>query len=271
MDGFKNSTRVQYMKGGSCEGYAKGGKVRGAAKIAKVMGEFKAGTLHSGSKKGPEVTSKKQATAIALSEARKAGAKIPQPVQKKSLGGVLKAMSPAAALASSGVGKDILGSGLMGVGGLLLSQLLKKKQSGAPMTAAEQQQLAQAQSQQAAPAQTAMKKGGKVMKKGNGGSIEADDALMARMTPKELEMGAKGIAAARARLAAPKPARKGVPVDSRKAMIGGAEAADTYMARLPRGAATRAPDRIVPSYKPGTRSGLKGGGLAAMPKGKGCK
>ena len=24
MDGFKNSTRVQYMKGGACEGYAKG-------------------------------------------------------------------------------------------------------------------------------------------------------------------------------------------------------------------------------------------------------
>ncbi len=84
MDGFKNSTRVHYMKGGSCEGYAKGGAVKGAAKIAKVMGEFKAGTLHSGSKKGPEVTSKKQATAIALSEARKAGAKIPV---KKAMGG----------------------------------------------------------------------------------------------------------------------------------------------------------------------------------------
>ena len=77
MDGFKNSTKIHYMKGGACEGYAKGGKVKGAAKIAKVMGEFKAGTLHSGSKSGPEVTSKKQATAIALSEARKAGAKIP--------------------------------------------------------------------------------------------------------------------------------------------------------------------------------------------------
>jgi hypothetical protein len=87
MDGFKNSTRVQYMKGGSCEGYAKGGSVKGAAKIAKVMGEFKAGTLHSGSKKGPEVTSKKQATAIALSEARKAGAKIPM---KKAHGGPVK-------------------------------------------------------------------------------------------------------------------------------------------------------------------------------------
>lgn len=86
MDGFKNSTRVQYMKGGSCDGYAKGGKVKGAAKINKVMGEFKRGELHSGSKKGPEVTSKKQATAIALSEARKAGAKIP--MKKFDGGGV---------------------------------------------------------------------------------------------------------------------------------------------------------------------------------------
>lgn len=39
------------------------------AKVKKVMKEFKAGTLHSGSKKGPKVTSRKQAVAIALSEA----------------------------------------------------------------------------------------------------------------------------------------------------------------------------------------------------------
>jgi hypothetical protein len=40
-------------------------------KIEKVMHEFKEGELHSGSKKGPEVTNRKQAVAIALSEARK--------------------------------------------------------------------------------------------------------------------------------------------------------------------------------------------------------
>ena len=39
------------------------------AKVGKVMHEFKAGTLHSGSKKGPEVTNRKQAIAIAMSEA----------------------------------------------------------------------------------------------------------------------------------------------------------------------------------------------------------
>lgn len=38
-------------------------------KISKVMREFKAGTLNTGSKKGPVVKSKKQAIAIALSQA----------------------------------------------------------------------------------------------------------------------------------------------------------------------------------------------------------
>jgi hypothetical protein len=44
--------------------YKKGGQV----KVGKVMREFKAGKLHSG-KKGPVVKSRKQAIAIALSEA----------------------------------------------------------------------------------------------------------------------------------------------------------------------------------------------------------
>ncbi len=39
-----------------------------AEKVAKVLKEYKKGELHSGSKKGPVVTSKKQAVAIALSE-----------------------------------------------------------------------------------------------------------------------------------------------------------------------------------------------------------
>lgn len=182
MDGFKNSTRTQYMKGGACDGYAKGGSVKGAAKISKVMGEFKRGELHSGSKKGPEVTSEKQATAIALSEARKAGAKIPV---KKEEGGVMRKRE--------GTGK---------------------------------------------PAQTGL-------------------ARAAAMSGRTMPTPGKPAA------------RKGVPVDTRKALIGGPEAADVYMARLPRGSeARRPPEPSVPSYKPGTRSGLKGGGLAVMPKGK---
>ena len=46
-------------------------KKGGETKIKDVMHEFKAGKLHSGSKKGPVVKSRKQAIAIALSEARK--------------------------------------------------------------------------------------------------------------------------------------------------------------------------------------------------------
>lgn len=45
-------------------------KTKSQKKISKVMREYKAGTLHSG-KKGPVVKSKKQAIAIALSEAGK--------------------------------------------------------------------------------------------------------------------------------------------------------------------------------------------------------
>lgn len=53
-------------------------KKKSNAKIKKVMEEFKEGELHSGSKKGPKVTNRKQAVAIAISEARKKGAKIPK-------------------------------------------------------------------------------------------------------------------------------------------------------------------------------------------------
>ena len=51
-------------------------------KIEKVLHEFKHGELHSGSKKGPKVTNRKQAVAIAISESRKAGAKIPKKRKK---------------------------------------------------------------------------------------------------------------------------------------------------------------------------------------------
>lgn len=40
-------------------------------KVEKVMHEWKHGDLHSGSKHGPRVTSRKQAIAIAMSEAGK--------------------------------------------------------------------------------------------------------------------------------------------------------------------------------------------------------
>jgi hypothetical protein len=50
-------------------------------KVKKVMQERKHGTLRSG-RSGRKVTSRKQAIAIGLSEARRAGAKVPR--KKKS-------------------------------------------------------------------------------------------------------------------------------------------------------------------------------------------
>ena len=52
------------------------------AKVEKVMREFKEGELHSGSKQGPRVSNRKQAIAIALSEARKAGEDVPKRAKK---------------------------------------------------------------------------------------------------------------------------------------------------------------------------------------------
>jgi len=52
-------------------------------KVEKVMREKKRGTLRSG-RSGKKVTSRKQAIAIGLSEARKAGAKVPNPPKRKA-------------------------------------------------------------------------------------------------------------------------------------------------------------------------------------------
>ena len=54
---------------------------KGTRKVKKVMHEYKHGTLKSGS--GKKVSSRKQAVAVALSEARKAGARIPKKKSSK--------------------------------------------------------------------------------------------------------------------------------------------------------------------------------------------
>jgi hypothetical protein len=59
---------------------AKYGK-KAQKKVKKAMHERKEGTLKSGS--GKKVTSKKQAIAIGLSEARKAGGKVPKKKSSK--------------------------------------------------------------------------------------------------------------------------------------------------------------------------------------------
>jgi Family of unknown function (DUF6496) len=50
---------------------------KAASKVERAMHERKSGTLRSG-RSGRKVTSKKQAIAIGLSEARRSGAKVPR-------------------------------------------------------------------------------------------------------------------------------------------------------------------------------------------------
>jgi len=64
--------RATSKKAPSSRRYGKGA----SAKVAKVMHEKKEGTLRSG-RSGKKVTSRKQAIAIGLSEARRKGEKVP--------------------------------------------------------------------------------------------------------------------------------------------------------------------------------------------------
>src|SRR5688572_22483462 len=63
-------------KSTSKRGGSKSSSSRGKGKVAKVMREYKRGSLKSGG--GGKVKSRKQAVAIALSEARESGANIPK-------------------------------------------------------------------------------------------------------------------------------------------------------------------------------------------------
>ncbi|MGH7366608.1 MAG: DUF6496 domain-containing protein [Candidatus Rokuibacteriota bacterium] len=57
-------------------------RAKGRRKVKKVMREYKRGKLRSSS--GGKVRKRKQAVAIALSEARQAGARIPRRPRRKS-------------------------------------------------------------------------------------------------------------------------------------------------------------------------------------------
>jgi uncharacterized protein DUF6496 len=59
---------------------------KASKKVEKVMRERKRGTLRSG-RSGRKVTSRKQAIAIGLSEARRSGAKVPKRRRRKSSSG----------------------------------------------------------------------------------------------------------------------------------------------------------------------------------------
>jgi hypothetical protein len=56
---------------------------KASKKVERAMHERKRGTLRSG-RSGKKVTSRKQAIAIGLSQARKEGGKVPPPSRKKS-------------------------------------------------------------------------------------------------------------------------------------------------------------------------------------------
>ena len=56
---------------------------KAAQKVRRAMRERKRGTLKSG-RSGKKVTSRKQAIAIGLSEARRSGAKVPPPKSRKA-------------------------------------------------------------------------------------------------------------------------------------------------------------------------------------------
>jgi hypothetical protein len=56
---------------------------KASEKVERAMHERKRGTLRSGSS-GKRVTSRKQAIAIGLSEARRDGAKVPRPRGRRS-------------------------------------------------------------------------------------------------------------------------------------------------------------------------------------------
>lgn len=56
---------------------------KASEKVERAMHEMKEGKLKSG-KSGKKVTSRKQAVAIGLSEARRAGGKVPRAPKKKS-------------------------------------------------------------------------------------------------------------------------------------------------------------------------------------------
>lgn len=74
---------------------------KASAKVGKAMKERKAGTLKSG-RSGKKVTSSKQAIAIGLSEARRAGGKVPS--ARKSPNGKRRATHSRSRSAGSSAG-----------------------------------------------------------------------------------------------------------------------------------------------------------------------
>lgn len=138
-------------------GVALGMKKGGMAKVEKVMGEYGKGELHSGSKTGPVVKNPKQAVAIALSEARKAGAKLPV---KKAMGGPIMSDAARAALAANPGGARV--DAAMAARNMPTARAMPVLPAAVPAGALSAMQ-----------ARRPFKKGGDVVKKQAGGSMSA--------------------------------------------------------------------------------------------------
>ena len=248
-DGFKDTTRMRYMQGGDVAGYAKGGSVKGAAKISKVMGEFKRGELHSGSKKGPEVTSKKQATAIALSEARKAGAKIPV---KKAMGGAMTAMPPAAMPGHSDAGSD-----LMKKGGPV------KKAMGGAMNARKQALAARASAASNEARNAQMARRPVAPKRGPAGAGFAAKPMVGKSMPPMGPMVSKSPSADKTVVTERLVSR---PLDSQPMVSKSPSADNTVVTER----MVQAPPTSMTMPMIQRHTNMKRGGLTAMPKGKKC-
>ena len=78
-----NSVRQDYFSGNRENTMARKYSKKASADVERVMKKRKAGTLKSG-RSGRKVTSRKQAVAIGLSEARAEGKKVPKKASKKT-------------------------------------------------------------------------------------------------------------------------------------------------------------------------------------------
>jgi hypothetical protein len=82
LEGLDLATALSGRSGMKKKGSKRYGK-KASEKVERAMHERKHGTLRSG-RSGKKVTSRKQAIAIGLSEARRAGAKVPKSPKRKS-------------------------------------------------------------------------------------------------------------------------------------------------------------------------------------------